>query len=105
MIKIVYHSNPNQPKDNNHWGRFAKLTEQDYREFTNEDDAIQFWLECSYPVTRLTEIPTTKQDKRMMEAVSAIYEEDEDTIANTQIEEYLTSQKELYEIIDEDSMI
>lgn len=105
MIKIVYHSNPNQPKDNNHWGRFAKLTEQDHREFTDEqeEEAIAFWLECDYPITQLCEIPTKKLDKSILQSVQQVY--DEDTQANELIEEYLTSQKELYEIIDEDSII
>jgi len=105
MIKIVYHSNPNQPKDSNHWGRFVKLTDQDHREFTEdqEEEAIKFWLECDYPITQLVEIPTKKLDKSILMSVQQVY--DEDTTANTQIEEYLTSQKELYEIVDKDSII
>ena len=107
MITVVYHSNPNQPKDSNHWGRFAKLTEQDHRDFTDEQDeeATQFWLECSYPITELKEILGKKYDDKILSAIQIIYKEDEDTMANTQIEEYLTSQKELYEMLDEDSII
>jgi hypothetical protein len=103
MIKVVYHSNPNQPKDSNHWGRFAKLTDQDHREFNDEEEAIAFWLECDYPITQLIEIPTKKLDKSILMSVQQVY--DEDAIANTQIEEYLTSQKELYSMLDEDSIL
>lgn len=106
MITIVYHSNPNQPKECNHWGRFAKLTEQDHKDFNDdqEEEAIQFWLECDYPITKLVEIPSKKYDKHLMEAVQTIYSEDEDVIANSQIEEYLTSQKELYSMLDESTI-
>jgi hypothetical protein len=103
MIKVYFHSNPNQPKEHNHWGRFAKLTEQDCREFNSVEDAIEFWLNCSYPITKLSEIGSSTYNEKVLEVIQDLY--NEDIQSNQLIEEYLDNQKALYALLDEDSII
>jgi hypothetical protein len=55
MYKIVYNSNPRFPKEYNHLGCENDCTEQSEKSFDKLDDAVDFHLKCSSPVSSLLE--------------------------------------------------
>lgn len=55
MYKIVYNSNPRFPKEYNHLGCENDCTEQSERSFEKVDEAVDFHLKCSSPITSLLE--------------------------------------------------
>lgn len=89
-IKILYNSNPNNPKNLNHLGMRSQMIEQDSKEFDSIDKAINFWMECTWPITELSDIDHREWVKAFNNIqVNAGYEE---------AEKFFRNQKELYNI-------
>ena len=55
MYKIEYNSNPNLPIERNHVGNLNQMLLEDSREFNSFDEAVDFWFQCSSPITELKE--------------------------------------------------
>ena len=56
MYKIEYFGNPFQPRGFNHQGLSNQLIQKDFMEFEDEIQAYEFLLECSEPITKVTDI-------------------------------------------------
>lgn len=95
LLRVDYHSNPNMPEDYNHIGRGSELTGQSFKEFTEESEAIRFWGACSWPITKLQEV----YNHELAEYVNKICMEEAESEPN-EIEEFIHSQREVYEVID-----
>jgi hypothetical protein len=95
LIRIDYHSNPNYPKDSNHLGLNAHLTGQDYKEFTDLNEALMFWFECGNPITPLCAICDEDWCSRVNKACKQEVE-----AQPKELEEYIKSQRDSYELVE-----
>jgi len=101
MIKVVYNANPNVPQDCNHTrGRKYQCTEECFRLFETPEAALEFWLECIDPVTKLTDLPL-KLDIKTLAELQLEYDQLRDLTPEL-LEENLVSQQPLYELMEED---
>ena len=61
-IKVYFLYDENKPEDTFHIGIRRNMTKQSHKIFPNNQEgqnkAIQFWYECSHPITTLMEIPS-----------------------------------------------
>lgn len=53
VYQVRYESNPNLPIGYDHTGKLYNLVSESTRTFSNLDDAITFWSECTSPITKL----------------------------------------------------
>jgi len=94
-IIVIYNGNADLPADRNHLtkGGFHQLE----RTFENIDQAICFWLECSFysgAITTLEEIMPKGHDSELLNILG------EEPLLCEEI--FLDNQKELYNITEED---
>lgn len=104
MYKIIYHSHPDKPEEYNHTGKFHQLMFQASKEFKDLNDAIAFWLECSYPITKLSDLLKGKYDIGLLDIVQSIYNKDQDIQCQIEeSEEDISSIRLQYELPDNKS--
>jgi len=99
MLKVKYNANPHNPKHLNHLGSFRELTVQDEKNFDNLNEAVDFWFNCSSPITSLIEFKKefkkqypqySEEELNYIISISEVKEED------TSTEVILLNQKQLY---------
>ena len=98
-ITIKYQSTHSKPEGCNHICTDDEITGESSQVFDNYEDAIDFWFECSFPVTNIQEIPIPGVDPKVSEQINATLKLRE----KARSEELLTSQKPLYVFSEDDS--
>lgn len=54
VYQVMYWSNPNLPLGYDHTGRLDNLSSISTKTFEHVDDAIEFWSQCTKPITKLS---------------------------------------------------
>lgn len=60
---IVYMGDPNLPADWNHRGSLRNCTQEYTTVFSDSEDTLTFWFECSRPLTELCDIELPKEEQ------------------------------------------
>ena len=104
MYEVLYHSHPDKPVEYNHIGKLRNMVNQDRRSFEEMDQAINFWLECSYPITTLDVLIGEKYDTELLTIVQSFYQVDQKFQALVEENEEITSSKKILNISNEEEI-
>ena len=55
-IRIIYNGSANLPREVNHGCRLSECKTVFHRTFKTTEEAVDFWFECTSPVTKLEKI-------------------------------------------------
>ena len=105
MIKVTYHSHPDKPISCNQIGRFRSLTDQTIKEFEDINAAIEFWFECSYPITTLDELMSGTYSTELLKCIQGLYNQDTSLLMEVEENEEVLNQKILYNLSTEDEIL
>jgi hypothetical protein len=99
-IIIKYQANLSKPEGLNHICTDDQITGESSKEFNNYEDAMDFWFECTFPLTDIQDLHLPGIDPEVAKQVNTILKQREKARA----EELLTSQEPLYAFSEEDSL-
>lgn len=80
MIIVRYNGTPDIPRGSNHMCRIKSCIMEYVVKFDNQDQAVEFWLECTDPITTLSDIlewEDSTSDEELITCQRQIYELEE----------------------------